>query len=352
MISKIRHSLILAACVLAVSCTQPPGQAERPEPVELPDEPLQLNFLRFEKELMKLSRPVDTGSIRQLRERYGDFMEIWCTQLSGLLPAGAGKPPDMVISDNLGQYLEDRYISEVFEDCSREYDNIEGLQDELSAVFGRYQKAFPGKKIPSVTTYVSPFTSNVITMDTLLGIGLHFYLGSGYRYYPTLQLPGYMMKKMSREYIVNDLVKGWLDSDYLDDTSRKDCLSQMIYQGKTLFAMDILSPGTPDTIKTGYSEKQLEWAFLNEARIWGFFIEQGLLFSTNPKVYIKYIHDGNTTQGFPKDAPARLGAFIGWQIVRAYMKKNPGLNLKALFEEKDASRILNGSSYKPRKPES
>ena len=352
MISKFRYFLILAACTLTMSCTQPPGQAERPDPVELPEESLKLNFLRFEKELMNLPRPVDTSGIRQLRERYGDFLEIWCTQLSGLLPTGPGKPPDRVIADNLEQYLSDRYMGEVFRDCSKEYENTGWLEEELAAVFSRYQIAFPGKKIPAIATYVSPFTSNVITMDTLLGIGLHFYLGSGYKYYPSLQLPGYMMKKMSREYIVKDLVKGWLDSDYLDDTSRKDCISQMIYQGKTLYAMDVLSPKTPDTIKTGYSVNQLEWAYRNEARIWGFFIEQQLLFNTNPKVYIKYIHDGNTTQGFPKEAPARLGAFIGWQVVRSYMKNNPRLTLKELFEQKDAAKILNGSSYKPRKPES
>jgi len=343
---------VLICGLLVSGCTRPAAETERPEPVELPEAVSPLRFVRFEKDLTGIRRPVDTTGVRRLREGYGDFFEIWCTRLSGLLPPGPGQPHDQVIANNLEQYLDDRYMSEVFKDCRKQFSDMTWLTDELSEVFGRYKQAFPGKKIPTVVTYVSPFTSNVITMDTLLGAGLHFYLGSDYKYYPSLQLPGYMMKKMRREYLVNDLLKGWLDSDYIDDSARKDCLSQMVYQGKTLYAMDVLSPQTPDTIKTGYSEKQLEWAFRNEARIWAFFIEQQLFFSTNPKIYIKYIHDGNSTQGFPKEAPARLGAFIGWQIVRAYMKKHPEVTLKGLFEIRDAAKILSQSGYKPPKPES
>lgn len=126
----------------------------------------------------------------------------------------------------------------------------------------------------------------------------------------------------------------------------------MIYQGKVLYATDVLSPDIPDTIKTGYSEIQLQWALSHEEEIWSFFIEQQLLYNTNPKTYLKYIHDGNSTSGFPKEAPARLGAFIGWKMVRAYMKKHEGITLQQLFEMKDAQKILSESGYKPIKSNS
>lgn len=149
-----------------------------------------------------------------------------------------------------------------------------------------------------------------------------------------------------------DLLKGWLDSEYLNDSAQRNMLAQMIYQGKLLYAMDVLLPEISDTIKTGYSASQWEWVRQNEEKIWSFFIEQKFLYSTNPKTYIKYIQDGNTTGGFPEKAPARLGAYIGWQIVRAYMLKNPTTRLDQLFQLSDAQTLLAGSGYRPPKPSS
>ena len=50
-----------------------------------------------------------------------------------------------------------------------------------------------------------------------------------------------------------------------------------------------------------------------------------------------------------QQAPGRIGAWVGWQIVRAYMQENPAVTLAQLLAEEDAQKILNGSKYKPRK---
>ena len=41
------------------------------------------------------------------------------------------------------------------------------------------------------------------------------------------------------------------------------------------------------------------------------------------------------------------GRWMGWQIVRNYMRNTDELDLKGLFEEKDAQKILKISKYKP-----
>lgn len=50
---------------------------------------------------------------------------------------------------------------------------------------------------------------------------------------------------------------------------------------------------------------------------------------------------------FRKDAPASLGKWIGWQIVRKYMEKILTVTLEKLMNESDAQKILNDSKYKP-----
>ncbi|MBK9638347.1 MAG: hypothetical protein IPO63_11200 [Bacteroidetes bacterium] len=350
MINKIKLGFYFFTMILLTyGCGQNGKDEKRPEPIEITEEIPPLKIIRFEAELMSKDQAVDTAKIRELRLKYGDFFELWCVQLAAIVPPSKRKPLDVEIANNLNQYLKDQYIHEIFMDCQNEFGDLAWLEKELTLAFERYKIAFPGKKIPAIMTYISPFSSNIMTMDSTLGVGLHFYLGQNYKYYPSLQLPMYMMKKLEPEYIVNDMMKGWLESEFLDDSSQKNCLAQMLFQGKILYAMDVLSPETPDTIKLGYSPAQLSWANENEEQIWSFFIEQDLLYNINPKVYLKYIHDGNSTNGFPKESPARLGAFIGWQIIRSYMQEHPKTNLLQLFMEKDAQSILSKSGYKPKK---
>lgn len=351
MIRTIYHGLIGLLCIfLTNGCGQGQTDERKPLPLPLKESAPELQIERFEKDLFESRIPLDTARVRFLANKYGDFFELWCVQLAMVLPPGRGKPSEEIIAFNLNQYVQDKYIREVYTKSQEQFADLDWLQKDLGQVWQRYREGFPGRIVPTVITYLSPFSSNVMAMDSLLGVGLHFYFGQDYKYYPTLQLPGYMIRKMERAYIVSDLLRGWLESEFFTDSVEKNCLSQMIFQGKILFASEVIAPEMPDTIRTGYSQKQLEWTNENEANIWSFFIEQEMLYKTNPKVYLKYIHDGNTTSGFPKEAPARLGGYIGWQIVRSYMQTHPEVTLEQLFKTNDAQFILANSGYKPPKP--
>jgi hypothetical protein len=123
----------------------------------------------------------------------------------------------------------------------------------------------------------------------------------------------------------------------------------MISQGRLLYYLDLVTPDEPDTIKTGYTSAQLNWCIQNEKKIWSFFIDNKLLFSFDPNLMNKYVNDGPTTNGFPKESPGNIGQFTGWQIVKSYMKNNPQVTLQQLMEEKDLLKIFNESKYKPLK---
>lgn len=338
------------------SCTENKKKKNAPIPVEIPNIKISLKVNRFEQDLFSI-REIDSLSVDKLRNKYGDFFDIWCLKLSGIATKSmliksndqVTLPTSQELINNLKQYTHDKYMLEVFSDVNKKYSNFEGLSDSLKNVFSRYHVAFPNKKIPTITTYLSPFYSNITATESNLGIGLHAYLGSDYKYYPSTGMPLYIIKKLSKDYVITDAMKGWLDSDYMNDTSDQSFINQIIYQGKVLYALELLVPEADDTIKIGYSSKQLDWVFENEQNIWKVFVDNNLLFSNKPKLYLKFINDGNTTSGFPKESPSKLGAFIGWQIVRSYMHKHEGVKLEALFNMNDGKAILNESGYKPNK---
>ena len=121
----------------------------------------------------------------------------------------------------------------------------------------------------------------------------------------------------------------------------------MIYQGKLMYFMDALMPDMNDTLKIGYTKKQLNWCKKNEAQMWLNLVENKRLYSNKRMDIIRYINDGPYTNGFPLESPARTGIWIGWQIVRKYMKEHPEITVPQLMQDSDYQQILNDSKYFP-----
>ena len=154
---------------------------------------------------------------------------------------------------------------------------------------------------------------------------------------------------MKPEYLVSDALKGWAQSDYAVDETQANMLQAMISQGRIWHMLNKLLPETSDTLLSGYSATQLDWCNQNESQIWSFFIQQKLLYSKDPNMLLKYIGEGPTTNGFPKESPGNIGQFIGYRIVQAYMNLNSKVTLQQLMEEKDFDKIFRDSKYKPRR---
>ncbi len=80
-------------------------------------------------------------------------------------------------------------------------------------------------------------------------------------------------------------------------------------------------PETADTLKTGYTKNQLDGCYKNEQTIWSFFVQNDLLFTTDPSLIKDYMNDAPQTQAFGQDSPGFIGQFVGWQIVKKWMEQ-------------------------------
>jgi uncharacterized protein YjaZ len=126
-------------------------------------------------------------------------------------------------------------------------------------------------------------------------------------------------------------------------------LGQMIDAGKRAYFVDAMIPGCADRFKIGYSQPQYDWIVKNEQHVWAAIIENRMLYTSDGQLIRAFMADGPFTAEFSHEAPARLGEWIGWQIVRHYMASNGGVSLPALLAETDAQKILTLSKYKPEK---
>ncbi len=237
---------------------------------------------------------------------------------------------------------------ELYRDVIAKYPNLEKFDAGFTTAFKRFKYFFPEKDVPVIFTYVSGLLYELpvqfITGDMI--IALDMYLGKGLETYRRISLPLYKIERMNENYLVRDGIYELYYYHFLKKPG-KNVLEKMMEEGKHLYFLDAMLPKTPDNIKIGYTENQLLWSKENEKNIWAFMIENELLYSSNSNTLRKFFTDGPFTNGFSQDSPARIGEWLGWQIVRAYMMKNQNVTLEELFAIEDAQEVLAKSGYRP-----
>ena len=191
------------------------------------------------------------------------------------------------------------------------------------------------------------YRNKTIVTDSIVLIALDTYLGADHDFYGGLSK--YLRQNFESSQIVSDLATQYAEQ-HIFQTRRKTLLDEMIYFGKILYFKDIMIPFKEDEEKLGYTKEQLEWAITNESNIWRFFVEKESLFDSSPKLVERFINPAPFSKfnlELDGESPGRLGQYMGWQIVRAYMKNNDA-TLQQLLEA-DAEDIFNNSRFKPRK---
>ena len=105
-----------------------------------------------------------------------------------------------------------------------------------------------------------------------------------------------------------------------------------------------------DVQKMGYTVDKYDWVLANESFIWKYFVENKLLYSTDTKLYTRFIANAPFSKFYidiDKESPGSVGVWLGWQIVRSYMKNN-NVTLQHLLQT-NSEEIFKRSKYKPRK---
>ena len=100
----------------------------------------------------------------------------------------------------------------------------------------------------------------------------------------------------------------------------------------------------------GYTPEELDWARANEEQIWRYFIERELLYSTNRELGPRFLDPAPFSKfelELDNESPGKIGRYVGWQIVKAFMDKNK-ITLQEMLTLPE-EELFKRSGYKPRK---
>lgn len=316
----MKKVILLILVVSLVSCNTK-SDAEK----EIEKIPIDIEIVRFDKEFGSTK----VEELSELKRNYPAFFpkqyndSIWIAKMQ----------------DTLQQQL--------YAEVIKKYPSEEKLKNKLESLFKHIDYYFPSFNTPLVVTTTSDvdYRDKIILADSLLIIKLDTYLGSEHFFYQGI--PNYVVENMKESQIIPDVASIYAQK-YTPKIRSRTFLAQMIYYGRILYLKDLWLPKTLDNEKIGYSKEQLIWAKENETEIWRNFVENEYLFSTNPKLTSRFISPAPFSKFYleiDNDSPGMIGRYLGWQIVRSFMKNNKLEELLTLSEEE----IFNKSKYKPKK---
>ena len=329
----------LIFCLIALACN-----SKKPAP-DVSHIKVGVQLKRFDKDLFAADTNNINASLNSLQQQYGSFLNDYLYNIMVLPPQ-----PDSV-AQKIKMFLHDyRFVYDKtqadFKSFDKEFEQIKkGLQ------YVKYY--FPSYRTPAnVITFVGPVEgyANVLT-ESGLAIGLQLYLGQDFSVYHsdfiTEVYPDYQQRRFQPAYIPVNSMKNIVSDIYPEKNGSDPLVYQMIDAGKRLYMLDHFLPQLADSLKTGYTQKQLDDCYDNEAAIWNYLVQNNLLFITNPIQTRDFMLDGPYTEVFGKGSPGFIGQFVGWQIVNKWMSAHEETTLPQLLNIPD-KQIYDEAKYKPR----
>ncbi|MCC6815893.1 MAG: hypothetical protein IT267_05735 [Saprospiraceae bacterium] len=317
----------------------------------------EINVIRFEQEIQKLDTNNIESGLTMLIQKYPVFSRIYFQDIMNMVEDIDS--PTVEFYADVRNYLSNDLSKIILHKIDSMFGDFSTLKKEFERTAAYAKHYLPKSKAIVIYTMYSGFNvGNIIFSNTDstdgLGISLDFFLGSDFNYRainPNLELfSNYLTRTFNRDHL---LKKSWtaFADDQVNRENLNTLLDYMIHEGKKLYLLKKIIPDIQDSVLYEFTPEQLIWCKKNQLEIWNFLKEKQLLTSTKAKDINKLLMPAPTTSMMPKESPGRATVFIGLEIIKAYMSKNPETDLQELLNHKNAQKILDDSKYKPRNEE-
>ena len=328
------YLLFITLTIILGSCSSDPLD------IDVSEVDFEMKFDRFDQEMFSVTSVEQMQALNlDLIERGGELYEFYVGEM-----LRSGSVYDDSIAYYLNYFVSDTVIRQSQDDVDRVFSDFSDYEQELNTMFKRLKFHLAEANVPSkLITYNSAFNYGVISTDSVIGLGLEMYLGENNEIISQLGFPVYMKEKMAEDYMLVDIAHSWIATNVLDNQG-ETFLDQMIYYGKLRYLIDAMLPELEDHLKMRYTEEEYDFSLASENDVWLFIMDMNWVYSTDMKVGLRFFEEAPTTVGID-GSPGRLGQFMGWQMMRQYMEKNPELTVADLIAETNSAKFL--KTYKP-----
>ncbi len=295
-----------------------------------------IEIQRKEQELLKLNDKKEYTAFLQQNRGLADYF----------LDAGQ-YPADSLLGNRLFNLMQQPAIDSLKTDTYRKFERVEWLEDQFELAFKHFKHYYPDRRVPEIQTMITGLYRDIYISDSLFVIGIDFFVGADARYKPN-DVPEYIYRRFVPDYIVpasfSFLSESFNRVNYEDQT----LLNEMVSAGKTYYFTKAMMPCAPDSLIIGFTAEEMAEVNKGQAIVWANFVENQLLYETSHMLKNKFMGERPNVYEIGEKCPGRIGAWVGWEIVKAYMARHPKVTLPELMNETDAKKIFLLSKYRPK----
>lgn len=256
-------------------------------------------------------------------------------------------PNDSILTNAFYRLATHKSLDSIKKICDNVYGDFSDISNDLNQAFDHVKKYIdPSFTPPVIYTILTGMGNDLYVDDSIAVVGLEFFLAENCRYVP--DFPGYIVKRYRKEFIAPMIITLLAQKYNRSEPADNSLLAEMVYYGKSYYFLKQTMPWLPDTLIAGYDADVYADIQKNLSVIWAHFVEKNLFYETKYEITNRYVGERPAVVEIGKKCPGRIGRWLGWQIVNAYMERNPNVTLKELMAEKDARKIFNLSKYKPK----
>ncbi len=236
----------------------------------------------------------------------------------------------------------------LYKEAQKVFPNFKEQTKQLTNLFKHVKYYYPKFKAPKVVTLISELdlSHQVIYADSLLLISLDTYLGGNNEVYA--EYPKYLSRTCNKRFLIADVARA-ISLKSVPKQDSKSFISSCIQQGKLLYQSKAFVPALSDTLLLKYTKNQLLWAKNNQEFVWKYFISKKLIFSNDKNLLNRFIYQAPFSKFYLDidiNTPDSIGSYIGYEIVKSYIKNNNVSLRKMLITPNEI--LFKESKYKPR----
>lgn len=232
-------------------------------------------------------------------------------------------------SDDFAAWARSGAVEVFTPDVESVFGSGEGIAEDIGMVLdnstGTFE--FPVREYAAVV-YGRP--ESILFVDSVMLIALNHYLGADYPGYS--HIPAYQRQAKTPEMLPYDIAEALVaTSNPFDGDNSSTLLSRMLYEGALAAIKTHLVDGSTAAEALGYDDETYKWLLDNEKKLWDGLIEQKMLYDTSPTLIRKLTEPAPAAQIGGISAPGRVGRFIGYRIIDAYLRNKPDTPLDQLL---------------------
>ncbi len=262
-----------------------------------------------------------TDRLDSAQKYLGPFLEVMSSQMGMRL--------------DIENYSKSRAMMIFGKDVNKYLLPLDSVERVLAQMNGKAKELKVNIANKHYVGVINSYSQPIMVIDSIVYIGLNHYLGSNYAGYTAFA--DYIKKVKTISHMPFDVAESSLAYCYpYLRQSDETAINRMLYEGALLYTILELMPDADVFDILLYSDTEIDFVKENESKIWAALAARDFLYSTDRIIIAKLCQPSPSSSYLHDGCPAMIGRYIGYKIVKSYLKNN---------EVPELSFILSPSFY-------